>query len=252
MPTNPVRTNLNAWWALDELSGSRLDSHGAFDLTDNNTVGYTASAKKGNASTMVSGSSESLTRDDEAGLNFTGDWTMAGWIYADAIDSTTRRVLTKYRASPVTDREFLIQISNVDNKIGFYVYKSDGTGVSARATSDTLSASTWYHISVWCDHTNDVIGICVNNGTPVTTAWTGTVNDGGAQLMFGNYSGASSGFWDGRHDEWCWYGRILTSDERAWLYNTGTGRAYSETVAAASAVASIHTQSAHHRAIYGG
>lgn len=250
MPTNPGRTNLNAWWAFDETSGNRADSHGSATLTDNNTVGY-AAGKKGNASAMVSGSAEAFTRNDDAGLDLTGDWSMAGWIYSDYIDSTTRRVLTKYRASPNTDREFLIQISNVDNKIGFYVYKSDGTGVSARATSDTLSASTWYHISVWCDHTNDVIGIAVNAGTPVTTAWTGTVNAGTTTLMFGNYSGASSGYWDGRHDEWCFYNRVLTSDERDWLYNGGTGRTYAET-AAVSPVASIHSQEAHHHSVYGG
>lgn len=226
MPTNPGRTNLNAWWSLNETSGSRADSHGSFTLTDNNTVGY-GTGKQGNASFMQSGAAESLTRDDEAGLDFTGDWTLSGWINSGFIDSSTRRVLTKYRTSPVTDREFLIQIGT-DNKIILAVYKSDGAGVSAKWDT-ALSASTWYHVSAWCDHTNDVIGIAINAGTPVTTAWTGTVNNGGAQLMFGNYSGASSGYWDGYHDEWCWYGRILTSDERDWLYNGATGRNYTET-----------------------
>lgn len=29
---------LVAWWDLEEASGARIDAHGAFDLTDNNTV----------------------------------------------------------------------------------------------------------------------------------------------------------------------------------------------------------------------
>ncbi|MBK6639703.1 MAG: LamG domain-containing protein [Rhodocyclaceae bacterium] len=231
MPTNPGQTNLNAWWDFNETSGTRVDAHGSFDLTDSNTVGY-GTGKKGNASYMLWGSVELFYRTDEAGLNFTGDWTLSGWIKSDTIDNTTRRVLTKYKSSPNSGREFLIQVSNVDNCIGFYVYKSDGTGVSARFTSSALSANTWYHVAVWCDHTNNVIGISVNGGTPVTTAWTGTVNNGAARLVFGNYDGAASGGWDGYHDEWCWYGRVLTSDERDWLYNSGTGRTLSETVSA--------------------
>ena len=33
-----LKTSLEAWWELDEDSGTRVDSHGSNDLTDNNTV----------------------------------------------------------------------------------------------------------------------------------------------------------------------------------------------------------------------
>lgn len=35
------KVNLEAWWDLEEGSGTRVDSHGSNDLTDNNTVGRT-------------------------------------------------------------------------------------------------------------------------------------------------------------------------------------------------------------------
>lgn len=36
-----LKRNLVSWWALNETSGSRLDSHSVNHLIDNNTVGYT-------------------------------------------------------------------------------------------------------------------------------------------------------------------------------------------------------------------
>ncbi|MBK6906242.1 MAG: hypothetical protein IPH08_03625, partial [Rhodocyclaceae bacterium] len=132
MATNPGRTNLNAWWEFNETSGTRYDAHGAFDMTDVNTVGYTGSGKKGNATDFVAASSEALTRTDEAGLNFTGNWTISGWFNGHTIQNGgTVRFLTKYKASPNTDREFLIQAGS-DAKPLIAVYKSDGTGVSAK------------------------------------------------------------------------------------------------------------------------
>lgn len=38
----PVAVGLKAWWAFNEVSGTRSDSHGTNHLTDNNTVGYAA------------------------------------------------------------------------------------------------------------------------------------------------------------------------------------------------------------------
>ena len=52
LPSNPGTTGLVSYWALDETSGTRYDSHGSNDLTDNNTVGYTTGVQ-GNAADFI-------------------------------------------------------------------------------------------------------------------------------------------------------------------------------------------------------
>lgn len=44
------KTNLIAWWDLDEVSGTRFDSHGSNDLTDNRTVSSATGIVSGQAS----------------------------------------------------------------------------------------------------------------------------------------------------------------------------------------------------------
>lgn len=57
---DPLLTGLKAYWKLDEASGTRSDSIGAYTLTDNNTVG-SAVGKIGNAASSVAASSEYLS-----------------------------------------------------------------------------------------------------------------------------------------------------------------------------------------------
>ena len=79
-PTNPGTTNLEAWWKLDEESGTRDDAHGSNDLSDNNTVGFTA-GKYSNAASFILANSEYLSIGDNNSLS-TGDidFTLGCWV----------------------------------------------------------------------------------------------------------------------------------------------------------------------------
>ncbi|MDA2917638.1 hypothetical protein MYX64_12505, partial [Nitrospinae bacterium AH_259_B05_G02_I21] len=76
-------TDLKAHWKLNEASGTRSDSHGSNDLTDNNTVGQ-AAGKIGNAADFIRVNSEYLSIADNADVSAGDvDITWALWVWLD-------------------------------------------------------------------------------------------------------------------------------------------------------------------------
>ena len=77
-------TDLISHWPLNEVSGTRVDSHGSNDLDDVNTVTQ-AAGKIGNAAEFVNDNDERLRHDDNADLSGADvDWTFAIWLYFDS------------------------------------------------------------------------------------------------------------------------------------------------------------------------
>jgi YD repeat-containing protein len=79
-------------------------------------------------------------------------------------------------------------------------------------------------LCAWHDAGADTINIQVNNGSVDSTAWTLGVYDGNAPFNIGRIGGDSPSYHDGAIDEVVLYKRVLTLDERTWLYNGGGGR----------------------------
>lgn len=63
-----------------------------------------------------------------------------------------------------------------------------------------------------------------NNGTITQTAHSTGVRDGTNNLQFGRLS--TGNYFDGILDEVAIWKRVLTPEERTYLYNNGTGRTY--------------------------
>jgi hypothetical protein len=82
-----------------------------------------------------------------------------------------------------------------------------------------------YHVIAYFDDSANEIGIVINNGTPVTTSFTSSLSGGAGNLrvMRSTADGESP---DGRIDGLGVWSRVLTSDERTELYNSGTGKDY--------------------------
>ena len=100
-------TNLISHWPLNEVSGTRVDSHGSNDLDDVNTVTQ-AAGKIGKAAEFVNDNDERLRHDDNADLSGADvDWTFAIWVY---FDSKTARwpAIGKY-LSTGQNREYRIR-----------------------------------------------------------------------------------------------------------------------------------------------
>ena len=74
---NPGTANLVGDWSMDETSGTRADSHGTNNLTDNNTVGSTTGVIS-NAASFVSANSEYLS-STTVPVSGTGARSMEVW-----------------------------------------------------------------------------------------------------------------------------------------------------------------------------
>jgi hypothetical protein len=215
--TNPGTTGLVSWWSLDETSGTRNDSHGSNHLTDNNTVGYTAGVRD-NAAYFIAANNEHLSINDNASVS-TGDinFTVCYWVYMN-----TKAGTMVYKHASSSTREYYTQYESVSDRYRF-CYSSNGTSFSTISADNFGSPGTgeWHYVCAWHDATNNQVGIQVNNGTANTSSYSSGVFDSTSPLMIG------LGL-NGYLDEIAFYKRTLSSAEREWLYNAGSGREYCE------------------------
>lgn len=217
---------LVSWWALDETSGTRVDSHGSNDLTDNNTVGYAAGIH-GNAADFIPANSENLSIASNASL-VTGDvdFCMCGWFRGDA--------LSQYPFIGGKDQDETFR------EYGFYFTTAKLTvrvGVGEAKWGSACSTATWYWFFGYHDSVNNLLGISINNGTDVTTSYSHPGTTGTTVFRVGVNTAAGGGIalnrFDGLIDELAFFkGYVLSADDRAAIYNSGTGVTYAEAVGA--------------------
>jgi hypothetical protein len=207
---------------MDETSGTRYDSHGTNHLTDNNTVLY-QSGIKNSAADFEADNSEYLSIVSNANLAVgTSDVYFATWASLETL-GTNKWIINKHNAS---NYEYQLYI-NATNYVLGRIYDNSG-GSDTVTSSSALSSSTWYFIEFWSDKANNKIYLNINNGTPAEVTLAAARNGtGSGDFLIGKRQDAYP--FDGLMDEIVFYkGRVLTSDERAWLYNSGAGRQYCE------------------------
>jgi len=237
MSTNPLKTNLVAWWTLDEESGQRNDSFSGNHLTANGSISFDPDGKQDNAAWANNPGNEGryLTRTDNADLSMGDiDFTIGGWFKPLSLNQfpiNQHRLIGK--ATTLT-REYYISISGSKPEIHFSV-SADGSSTVTTVSSGVIAAvNTWYFIIAWHNAATNQIFIQVNNAPPVPKAHFGGVFDGAHDFAIGGRHGGTNRFFDGLIDECFVYKRILTSSERMWLWGGSSGRTYSELVAPAA------------------
>jgi hypothetical protein len=214
-----ITDSLIAYWELNEASGTRNDSHGANHLADNNTVTQ-AVGRIGSAAQFTAANSEYLSIADNTSLS-TGDidFTFQAWIYIDST-ATHRGVAGKFAASG--NREWYLSC-NPGGALRFVV--SPDIVTYGDVSSAELSPARWYHVVTWHDSVNNIMGISVNDGAPVTASYSGGAMDSTAPFFLGDSIGSGFPF-EGRIDNAGFWKRVLRADERTALYNQGVGRSY--------------------------
>lgn len=218
-------TDLVSHWKLNEASGTRADSHGSNDLTDNNTV-TSATGKIGDAGDFEADNTEYLTRADNSSLSLGADvdFTIAAWVNPETV---VGGVVDK-RTNNTTGIEYSLAFN------GGLARLSIGNGsTNTFVEGGSFSAGTWYFLVAWHSSADNKIYIQIDNGTPVEAAWTGGTQDTTAELRIGR---AANNYFDGLIDSVSFWKRVLTSDERTSLYNSGNGLDYPFSVAASSLI----------------
>lgn len=227
---------LVAYWKLDETSGTRADSEPtgtAQDLTDNNTV-TSNTGKIGNAGQFTAANIEYLSRADSADLSVGDiDFSVSMWVYMDTLPavSGTRRFVAHYSYGN-SNASWGVDCGNTGGTIRFRAYASSNGIVATTLTANTFgtpSATTWYHLIFVHDASTDLIWLYINNGAGESLTHTGGCFNSTAAFTLGTLlsSGAPEGatlVMNGRIDEVGLWKKVLSSGERAELYNAGAGK----------------------------
>jgi len=226
-PLVDLRTNMEAWWSLEEASGTRVDAHGSNDLTDNNTVGQGA-GKVGNCADFEKSNNEYLSIADNASLSFGNeDFSICCWVKLES-KASDMIMVGKWVVSG-NQKAYLIGYSSGLDRFVFQI-SSDGSAETTQAANalGSPSTGTWYFIVVEHDSVNNTISIQVNNGTENGKSYSGGCFDNTAAFMLGAF-GTGSGHFDGLIDEVAVFRSTLSQNARDVLYNGGNGLAYEKT-----------------------
>lgn len=227
---SPGTTNLAAWWSMDETSGTRYDSHtGSYDITSSyGSNGYTTGIQ-GNAITFSAAYRNiylSSSLSDAIALDGDVPFTVAFWVYFTTYSpSVGSYVVTRWNDNLLSNdyTAFFAPSGNA----GFLIVNNS---TYYQAVTSGLGATTgnWYFYVGWHDPENDVIGVRINQGTPFTVSH--TIGGAAAQNAVFRIGSLNNTYGQtlGYVDEVSIWNAVLSNSELSWLYNSGSGRTYSE------------------------
>lgn len=186
------------------------------------TIGYGATPNLAAKFTLAN--NEYLNLADNSSVSMGDiDFTIAAWVYFDT-EAAVPGVMGKWGSSG--GFEYLIYYYN-DR---FYLNVSNDGTTNTALTSNAFGAlvpNTWYYVMGWHDSVNNQIGISVN-GVANTAAFSTGVFDGPTEFRIGSYAQGTTNHIDGRIDNAAVWKRMLTSQERTDLYNSGRGLNYGQ------------------------
>lgn len=160
------------------------------------------------------------------------DFTWCGWVYLT--DKAASYGLLGHGRESTNTRVCRLRYDTGTDRFVFDVSANGTTAASGTVSATDFgspTAATWYFIEVYHDSVANQIGIRVNNGTATTASYSGGVyatGSGGATISIGNGYYGSTPVAKAQFEKFAYWRRILTSTERAHLYNSGTGRSYCE------------------------
>lgn len=220
---SPLLNGLTHYWKLDELTGDRLDTVGAFTMTPSGAVGYEA-GKLGNAATFA-GSPNYLWNNGN-GLNIpeTGV-TVWGWI--KIVSDARATVITQVTGTNLNNQSRWYLIYMGSNSWQFTIRDSDAVSLSTATITQAPTLDKWYFFcgrynsstkktearldaSAWVVATN-----ALPNG-PIQLSGTNYFSMNRNATSYGTCSLDSIGFSE----------RYYTDGEVSLLYNGGAGLEY--------------------------
>lgn len=220
-----LKDSLISHWKLNESSGTRNDSHSTNHLTDNNTVGV-GTGKLDNAADFDYASREYLSITDNAAVSVGDiDFSFTFWMKPESFSQLCIVVgktnFGRHNGIPsFCEYGFDLTTGGV---LSFWVANS---AFGTATWGSSLSTATWYFVRGWHDSVSNVVGIVVNEGTPVTTSYSGGVANRSDPFVIGTLYGFSSNSFDGLVDSVSFWKKVVTSVEAGEIYNSGNGLDY--------------------------
>jgi hypothetical protein len=139
--------NLRGFWPM-----SSVDASSVYDLSgQGRTLTINGSAPTAIYNDFVNyfdlnGSTQYLTRANEAGLGITGALTCMLWYWPDTVPSGARGLLSKYDSS-AAQKSYLLFDTNTGTHTAAFIISTDGTATVSSGSSALLSTGRWYHLA---------------------------------------------------------------------------------------------------------
>lgn len=222
----PQSGSIVSRWKLDEESGTRADSVGSNDLTDNNTVLYAAVTdplnNDGKAADFEAGNSESLSITDAAqsGLDFTTDLSFSAWMQWEST-SSYGGIFAKYNGTG-DNRSYVLAHMSTTNVFDFANVTNGAGDAGSGQVSFTPTLGQWYHVVFTFDASESGLMEMYIDGSSIGTDTTTktSIYNGTAVFYLGSY--LASTFHDGLMQDAIMWSVVLSSTEVSDLYELYT------------------------------
>jgi len=229
-PPEGLLTNLEAFWELEEASGTRFDAHtNGIDLTDNNSVGQQVPGLVGNAASFNFAFARYLRHAHDANIAF-GDeaFTVLAWVNLDSLGAV--HMVIDYGLSSGQERRHYYSLRIEANDRASFGVSRGGVGEDTRVEATTfgvLSTGIWYLLAGFHDPVADEVGVSVNAGVIDTAVHTfGSLSDPAAALGIGVRGNMNGFYLDGDMDQPAIYREFLDVTKMNAILNSGAGRSY--------------------------
>lgn len=208
--------NLEAYWKLDESSGTLADATGnGVTMTSHNSPTYSASGKINSALSFAAASSQYLDATHNAALN-AASYTVCAWIK---------------RASNPTECYILTHDGDATNHgwaAGLYqnrIMLLHGSVALVQGAS-SITDTNWHHYAY--TYSGGTVSFYLDGATDGTGS-AGAYTAVSTSVVIGankDASGNPKAYFDGTLDEVGYWSRALSGAEITSLYNSGSGLAY--------------------------
>lgn len=195
-----------AYYKVDSWDGTNIvDSVQGLDLVRSSGTTASIAGKIGNA--LQQGTM--LAARNNVDVDFAGvDFTVRGWFQAPGVMQNNNLVVCSDGANVFWDLR-------TDTTIGGFRWRVRN-GVTGIVEIPSITQNVWHHVIAW-HRTGVEIGIVMDNGTPVTTAFVpGLSATNLLQMRVATHFDEIS----------IWRGQVLTTAERNADWNDGNGVTY--------------------------
>lgn len=237
MISNGLRKSLQsdavAYWKLDEATGAmRLDSTGHGNhLSEYGGLVSGSFGKVGNAMFPDRSNAHILHVNSNSYLTVTGtsfSWVLWANLYRkdlqiDAIGKEDEVIFTD---------DYIVGYDSSIDRFHFWFSKNNATNFPddyPTVVADSFGGASigpWYFIAAWFDVSNMTLYIQINNGAIDSFTTTSPPDVTSAPVDIGAIGEGPSpiNVWTGGIDEVGFWKRVLTQEERDYLWNGGSGR----------------------------
>ena len=213
-------TGLHEWWEFAETTGNRVGSHASTPAVPASGAVARATGKVTWA-VDVAGAGCNVSEASAPWIELAGHTavTWAYWVWAYSWNSNggifgrwgggNSYVSWTTTTSPYNRLEW-------------------GHNGGSGALRTGLPTAIWFHVVQSYDPVANLYAAYIDNDAGVTRSWAGPFAAESSDLRLGRYTTAGGSQFQGKISEFACWNRVLTSGERAELYNSGAGIAYSD------------------------